>query len=96
MQFVKKTTRLPNGVINTECIDVTTNLVVNDSFCSKKCCCEIEIKEHYLCLNGIKTPVWVSIDQNLNVIKVVDSLNLNVVPSTEYVNGFIDPCSVCN
>lgn len=59
------------------------------------CCCP-DVKEHYLCVNGEKTPVWVSLDsKTLTPLRVVNSLDNTTVDPTLYENGFLNPCEDC-
>lgn len=70
-------------------------LVAGESVTPGPCCCPT-IKEHYLCLSGVKTPVWVSIQPDtFGINSVVNSLDLSTVDPTEYASGFINPCSSC-
>lgn len=57
---------------------------------------QCSVKEHYLCINGVSTPIWVSIDnKTLEIIKAVNTLTLEDVTDLT-VNGFVDPCDDCN
>lgn len=54
------------------------------------------VKEHYLCIGGIKTPVWVSLDPNtLEIYRVLNTLDLTIVDPADYAGGFQDPCEDC-
>lgn len=63
--------------------------------CGDDTCCP-EVKEHYLCVDGVKTPVWVSLyPDTLTVNKVVDTLTLQTLDESLYQNGFLTPCGTC-
>lgn len=59
------------------------------------CCCPT-IKEHYLCIDNVKTAVWVSIQPDtFGIIQVVNSLDLSTVDASLYSDGFLTPCGTC-
>lgn len=71
------------------------NIPNTDSISYGACCCN-DVEEHYLCIDGQKIPVWVSLNpSNLEVEKVVNTLTMETVDPALYQNGFQNPCQEC-
>lgn len=87
-------TEIIKSVRYTDILGTIVTLAAGDTIALGDCSCQLA--EHYLCLAGVLTPVWVSLDcKTHQILKVTNTLDLTDVAAADYLSGFKSPCSDC-